>query len=112
MNRTKKVMHLCVSAATAPFNGGAHDGEPYDELMLFFQVVAFTSGTLTPFIDGSPDNGVTWFRFHTGTGRTATGTYIEKTSGPLPILWRCGVEGTFAGTAKITSQCGYSGSGG
>jgi len=92
-----------VVAATGAANGPAHDGEGFDELIIYINCTAWTSGGPVPIVDGSPDGGTTWYRIFTGTAIGSISMTGQKVSSPIPKLFRIGA--TFSGTATYSMHC-------
>lgn len=82
-----------LDAQTAAANSAPLDGEPFDDVLIYTVVSGFSSGSVTPCVDASPDGGTSWFRMHTGTAIAANGSTVQKFSG-LPKLFRIAGVGT------------------
>ena len=75
------------------YNTGILDGEPYDHAIMYVNCTARVSGSVTIYLQGSPDDGTTWY---TGLGNSGTinaaTTKAVKITAPISKVLRLSAQ--------------------
>jgi hypothetical protein len=73
--REKKHIYACLASAqrVADAYTKAFDGKPKDDALIYVDVTVAAAGTVTVYLECSPDDGVTWHRDATNLATAALG---------------------------------------